>query len=277
MIIHSAADVRHFGDREYFEKINVQGTQNIFELVNVNPAIVFHHISTVGVVEDLLAEGKWDLLEGTTEMPEGLSVESVYTDTKMIAEKWILDQAKENKQVFVYRMGNLVGRYLDGKFQSNIDANAFYRMLKLMILGKKAPKVLWKVDFTPIDFASEVVVNSVLKTDNPQRVYHVSHPFPVTFEEVIAVLNDLGFDITLTEQGEYNAYILSDEMSEEVKHLAVAQLDGDGANDSNAVYDSINTMQALDPTTIPVLDKEYIGKLINHAISVGFIKEAVRA
>ena len=60
-----------------------------------------------------------------------------------IAEKWVLDKAKEGKQVFVYRMGNLVGRYSDGKFQRNIDANAFYRMLKLMILGKKAPKVLW--------------------------------------------------------------------------------------------------------------------------------------
>ncbi|MER2106577.1 MAG: amino acid adenylation domain-containing protein [Solibacillus sp.] len=276
-IIHCAADVRHFGDREHFEKINVKGTQNIFELVEVNPEIVFHHISTVGVVEDLLIEEKWHLLEGTNEMPDGLTVESVYTDTKMIAEKWVLDQVKEGKQVFVYRMGNLVGRYSDGKFQSNIDANAFYRMLKLMILGKKAPNVLWKVDFTPIDFASEVVVKSVLKTDNPQRVYHVSHPNPITFENVIAVLNELGFDITLVEQDAYNSYILSEGVSEEVKNLAVAQLDGDGANDTNAVYDSNNTMQVLELAHIPVLDKEYIGKLINHAISVGFIKEAVMA
>ena len=276
-IIHSAADVRHFGDRKHFEKINVHGTQNIFELVEMNPKIVFHHISTVGVVEDLLAEGKWDLLEGTTEVPDGLAVESVYTDTKMIAEKWVLDKAKEGKQVFVYRMGNLVGRYSDGKFQRNIDANAFYRTLKLIILGNKAPNVLWKVDFTPIDFASEVVVKSVLKTDNPERVYHVCHPNPITFENLIAVLNELNFDITLTEQDAYNAYILSEGVSEEVKNLAVAQLDGDGANDSNAVYDSNHTMQVLEFTNIPVLDKEYIGKLINHAIAVGFIKETVMA
>lgn len=276
-IIHTAADVRHFGNREHFEKINVQGTKNIFELVNVNPKIVFHHISTVGVVEDLLAEDKWHLLEGTTEMPDGLTVESVYTDTKMIAEKWVLDQAKEGKQVFVYRMGNLVGRYSDGKFQRNIDANAFYRMLKLIILGKKAPNVLWKVDFMPIDFASEVVVKSVLKRDNPQRVYHVSHPNPITFENLIGVLNELGFAITIEDQAAYNAYILSDAVSEEVKNLAVAQLDGDGANDSNAVYDSHNTMQVLAVDNIPVLDKVYIGKLIDHAMSVGFIKVAVMA
>ncbi|MER1999419.1 MAG: amino acid adenylation domain-containing protein, partial [Lysinibacillus sp.] len=237
-IIHSAADVRHFGEREHFEKINVQGTQNIFELVEVNPKIVFHHISTVGVVEGLLVEDKWRLLEGTTEMPNGLTLENVYNDTKMMAEKWVLDKVKEGKQVFVYRMGNLVGRYSDGKFQSNIDANAFYRMLKLMILGEKAPNVLWKVDFMPIDFASEVVVKSVLKTDNPQRVYHVSHPNPITFENLVAVLNELGFEITLVDQDAYNTYILSDEVSEEVKNLAVAQLDGDGAKDSNAVYDS---------------------------------------
>ena len=62
-----------------------------------------------------------------------------------------------------------------------------------------------------------------------------------------------------------------------VQSIILHHLDGDGANDSNAVYDSNNTMQVLELADIPVLDKAYIGKLINHAISVGFIKEAVMA
>lgn len=274
-VIHAAADVRHFGNREHFEKINVEGTKNVFDLVESNPAIVFHHISTVGVLDDLLREGKWGQLEGTTEMPDGLSVDSVYTDTKMMAEKFILDKVKEGKEVFVYRMGNLIGRYTDGMFQKNIDANAFYRMLKLMILGKKAPTVQWKVDFMPIDFASEVVVKSVLAHDKQQRVYHVAHPEPINFSEVIEVLNSLGHTIYLEEQDDYNTYIVSDVVGVEVQNLAVAQLDGDGANNSNAIYSSTNTMQVLGMDNIPVLGEEYIGKLIKHAIEVGFIKVAV--
>lgn len=275
-IIHSAADVRHFGDREHFEKINVHGTKNVFELVDINPDIVFHHISTIGIPHDLLAEGKWDLLEGNNEIPESLSLESVYTDTKLEAEKWVLNKVKEGKQVFIYRMGNLVGRNSDGKFQSNIDANAFYRMMKLLILGNKAPKVQWLVDFMPIDFASEVVVKSVLTNEHSQRVYHLCHPNPIHFKEFVSLLNDLDLDIELVERDIYDSYVLSNEVSDEVKNLAVAQLDGDGANDSNAIYDSNNTMEVLGITHIPNIDKEYIKKLILHAMEVGFMKENVK-
>lgn len=275
-IIHSAADVRHFGDREHFEKVNVQGTKNIFELVNFNSKIVFHHISTVGVVQDLLAEGKWDLLKETTEIPADLQLESVYTDTKMKAEKWILDKAKEGKQVFIYRMGNLTGRYSDGRFQSNINENSFYRMMKLMIMVNKAPKVQWMVDFTPIDFAAEVVVKSLLTTKHFQRVYHVCHPYPIEFEQFISILNDLDLDIEMVEKAFYEAYVLSGNVNEEVKNLAVAQLDGDGASDTNAIFDSKKTMKLLGINQLPKLEKEYLGKLIHYAIEEGFIKAVVK-
>lgn len=275
-IVHSAADVRHFGDREHFEKVNVHGTKNIFELVNYNEHIVFHHISTVGVIQDLLAEGKWDQLEGAEEFPAGLELESVYTDTKMKAEKWVLDQLKEGKQVFVYRMGNLSGRYSDGFFQSNINENSFYRMMKLMILVNKAPKVQWMVDFTPIDFAAQVVVKGVLTTKHAQRIYHVCHPNPITFEQFISLLNELDLEIDMVDKAYYDQYVLSDHVSDEVKNLAVAQLDGDGANDSNAVFDSKKTMEVLGVTELPKLENQYIGTLLHHAAELGFIKLATK-
>lgn len=275
-VIHSAADVRHFGDREHFEKVNVQGTKNVFGLVDINSKIVFHHISTVGIIQDLLAEGKWDLFKGATEIPDHLQLESVYTDTKMEAEKWILDQSKEGKQVFIYRMGNLTGRYSDGRFQNNINENSFYRMLKLMILVNKAPKVQWMVDFTPIDFAAEVVVQSLRTKKHTQRVYHVCHPEPIPFEQFVSILNELDLDIKMVDKAFYDTYVLSGHVNEEVKNLAVAQLDGDGANDSNAIFDSKNTMNRLGIHQIPKLDKTYMGKIINYAVTDGFIKVPVK-
>lgn len=276
-IIHSAADVRHFGNREHFEKVNVQGTKNLFELVDMNSKIIFHHISTVGVVQDLLTEGKWNSIKGMSEIPEDLQLESVYTDTKMKAEKWILDQAKVGKQVFVYRMGNLAGRYSDGHFQGNIDENAFYRMLKLMILVNKAPNVQWMVDFTPIDFAADVVVKSALTDEHAVRVYHVCHPNPIPFAQFVSILNKLDLSIEMVETAFYEDYILSDSMSEEIKNLAVAQLDGDGASDTNAVFDSQQTMNLLNIQHLPKIEKEYIGKLIQYASEQQFIKVAVYA
>lgn len=274
-IIHAAADVRHFGDRAHFEKVNVQGTKNIFELVHMNPEIVFHHISTVGVIQDLLTEGKWDSVKDMTEIPAELKLESVYTDTKMEAEKWVLDQAQKGKQVFIYRMGNLTGRYSDGRFQRNINENAFYRMLKLVLLVKKAPKVQWLVDFTPIDFAAEVVVKAVRTRKHMGRVYHVCHPNPITFDQFIGLLNELDLNIEMVEKAHYEDYVLSENVDEEVKNLGVAQLDGDGANDSNAIFESKNTMKRLAMNELPKLEKAYMAKLIDHAIKEGFLTVVV--
>lgn len=274
-IVHSAADVRHFGNREHFEKVNVLGTQHIFELVEINPAIVFHHISTVGVVQDLLGEGKWQALQSETRIPADLQLESVYTDTKLKAEKWILDKANEGKQVFIYRMGNLAGRYSDGHFQQNIHENAFYRMVKLMMLVNKAPNVQWMVDFTPIDFAAKVVVTSVLQQQHEKRIYHVCHPKPIPFARFVDILNELDFNIALVETNVYEDYVLNGTVDEEVQNLAVAQLDGDGAHDTEAVFASEATMQRLGITQLPQLEKQYVKKLIDYAVQVGFMKVAV--
>ena len=209
------------------------------------------------------------------EIQEQLELESVYTDTKLKAEKWILDQANAGKQVFVYRMGNLLGRYSDGQFQNNIHENAFYRMLKLMILVNKAPKVQWMV-FTPVDFAADVIVKSVAAKEQSVRVYHVCHPEPIPFEEFVGLLNELDLEIELVDKDYYESYILSDGMTEEVKNLAIAQLDGDGANDSNAIFDSRKTMQLLKIKNLPTVNKAYIGKLIiEYASEQQFIKVAV--
>ncbi len=271
-VIHSAADVRHFGEREHFEKINVEGTKHMLELLDVNPDLVFHHISTVGIVEDLLLEGKWMELEEKTNIPEDLQLNNVYTDTKLKAERLVLDKVKEGYQTFIYRMGNLTGRASDGVFQENIDSNAFYRMMKLMILVEKAPDVNWMVDFTPIDFASEVVTTSVLKTQHDRRVYHVNHPEPIHYRKFIDLLNEVGYKVELMDAIEYEEFVLNLETSEEARNLLVAQLDGDGARDSEAIFDSRDTMASLGIKNIPEINREYIKKLLDHAFEVGFIK-----
>ena len=63
----------------------------------------------------------------------------------------------------------------------------------------------------------------------------------------------------------------------DIKCLAVAQLDGDGASDTNAVFDSQQTMKLLKIQHLPKIEKEYIGKLIQYASEQQFIKLAVYA
>ncbi|MEI5906366.1 amino acid adenylation domain-containing protein [Bacillus spongiae] len=272
-IIHCAADVRHFGDRNHFEKINVLGTKNIIELLDKNQNIVFHHISTIGISQDLLSEGKWDKLEKNIESINNLTLDNIYTDTKLKAEKIVLDKINEGKNAFIYRMGNLTGRSDDGKFQKNIESNAFYRMMKLMILLKKAPKVNWLVDVTPVDFASDIVMKGVMKKIHTHRVYNVSHPNPIHFESLVDLFNEVGFEIDLIDKMSYEEYALNNKLTKEAKDLLVSQLDGDGAIDSRAVFDSSKTMRELNIAVkdVPIINKELIDKLLSEAERVGFI------
>lgn len=271
-VIHSAADVRHFGERSHFEKINVEGTRNVLDLVDVNPKVVFHHISTVGIIEEIFSEGKWEEFKENNGTNNNLTLENVYNDTKLMAENLVLSKLNEGKQVFVYRMGNLIGRYNDGKFQDNINNNAFYRMMKLMTMIGKAPKVNWMVDFTPVDFASEVVFKSVTEKSHKQRVYHISHPNPVSYDKFISLINDIGLNVEILDKDKYEDFVLTEKLPEEASNLVVSQLDGDGAIDSSAIYDSTKTMESLEILNIPVINTEYLSKIINYADKLGFME-----
>lgn len=50
-----------------------------------------------------------------------------YVRSKFEAENSVLRAIREDKlQASIFRMGNLTGRHLDGKFQPNMKENAFY-------------------------------------------------------------------------------------------------------------------------------------------------------
>jgi nucleoside-diphosphate-sugar epimerase len=150
-IIHAAADVRHFGSADQIERANVLGTAQLLEFAESVPGIRFHFISTISVPEELASEGQWEAVERTNEYAADLRVRNVYANSKLQAEKLVLEAAKRGLAVNVFRPANLTCHSLTGKFQINIDSNAFYRMIKAMLLLGKAPRADWHVDLTPID------------------------------------------------------------------------------------------------------------------------------
>ncbi|QKS48922.1 amino acid adenylation domain-containing protein (plasmid) [Paenibacillus cellulosilyticus] len=273
-VVHAAADVRHLGDEEQIFKTNVDATRHLLELAQSKPGVRFHHISTIGVPEQLALDGKWDSVELSGEMDAGLQVDNVYTNSKLEAEKLVIAAASQGLSVSIYRPGNIACHSLSGKFQTNIESNAFYRMIKGMLLLGKAPKVDCYIDVTPVDYASSTITDLMLKREAIGRVFHICNPNPITYMELIEMINKCGYGVETMEFGKYVQWLFDPAItkSKEALELAMAQLEGEGARDSEFLYDCEMTSAFLAPTSLrcAYTDLSFVDKLMAYASYIGY-------
>ena len=273
-IVHAAADVRHFGDERQFHRTNVEATRHLLELAESKPGVRFHHISTIGVPEQLAFDGKWQSVVETNDIDPELQVDNVYTNSKLEAEKLVLAAARRGLAVNVYRPGNITCHSLTGKFQTNIDSNAFYRMIKAMLLLGKAPEIHGYVDLTPVDYASSTIADLMLTKEAIGHVFHICNPNPITYMELVDLINRCGYRVDTMEFGAYVQWLFDPAApkSKEALELAMTVLEGDGAKDSNFVYGCETTSSCLGPTSLRCAhtDLSFVQKLLAYANYVGF-------
>ncbi|MGG3805994.1 amino acid adenylation domain-containing protein [Metabacillus fastidiosus] len=275
-IIHCGADVRHYGDYEHFSKVNKQSTEYLLEFAKSKDGLRFHYISTLGIPEDLALEGKWESTQSINELLN-ISLQNVYTNSKLESEK-ILFQAAEKYgiPITIYRAGNLSCHSKTGMFQKNIDSNAYYRMLKTMLTLKAAPKVEWFVDYTPIDYASGSIVALFKQDESVGRILHICNHEQIHYSKMIDYMKQCGYKVELKERAEYESWLFSENgIDPEILQLTIAQLEGDGAKDSNYRYACPETKNLLKGTGIicPNINEEFFTKMINYAVKVGYFPE----
>jgi amino acid adenylation domain len=279
-IIHSAADVRHFGEEEQFAKTNIAGTLALISLAKAcDKPVRFHHISTLGIPEDLALSGQWEEVVREQTLRPDLKVENLYTNSKMEAEKVLMSAAAEGLHVSIYRAGNLSCHSESGLFQRNIDSNSFYRMLKAMLLLGKAPKVQWEVDFTPIDYAGKSIVALALQPADSGRLFHICNPETIPYTKWVDLIRNYGYQVELLEPEAYTAWLFDASVpknAEGVK-LAIAQLEGDGAKDSGYRYGCEYTYEVLQElnVTCAAPDSRFMGVMLDHAVKIGYFPKVL--
>ncbi|RAV03458.1 non-ribosomal peptide synthetase [Paenibacillus sp. YN15] len=281
-IMHCAAEVKHFGDAEYFSRVNTASTERLLELARRNPQIRFHYISTLGIPEELALSGQWEAFTDSAAYPAEAYVENVYTQSKLEAERSvILACEKHGMPVTVYRVGNLCCRSDNGLFQSNIDNNAFYRMLKAMILLGVAPRAHCHVDITPVDYAGSAIAALAQRQGSLGGMFHICNPVQLSYEELVGYFQAYGYKIRFMELDEYEGWLLDAgaPKDEEGLKLAMAQLEGDGAKHSNWRFSCARTSPYLEEARIFCRkpDSELLEKLIKYAVSIGYFRRPVEA
>ncbi len=273
-IIHCGADVRHFGAAEQFNDVNVKGTKYLLELARRKKGIHFHYVSTLGIPEEL-ATNNWGPDEAQGNFNYDYKLDNVYTQSKLEAENLVRQANKQAIPISIYRVGNLTCHSETGKFQRNIDDNAFYRMIKSMLYLGKTPIAHWHVDFTPINYASQALVALACQPNSNGQVFHLCNPAPLPYLDFIEMIQDLGYQLETVTAQEYTNWLLYNEHTVEAQaylSLAIAQLEGDGASDSPFVFNCDKTQAFLAHTKIScaVPNPAFIRKLIHYGIKMEY-------
>lgn len=278
-VIHTAALVKHYGEYQEFQRVNVLGVQNILEF---SRGKYLTHISTTSVAGDYAGEKQKDLYFDETNLDIGQDFnENYYVQTKYEAEKMVLQHINEGLDGTVMRVGNLTGRYMDGVFQQNIQENKFYQILKSFVELGFIPNSLAKMrlEFTPVDLCSQAIVKLLGKRECGGKTFHLLNHNKLKTKDLIEILNDLGYKITSLKDALFNKYI-KDLTTNPDSYASLFGIIPDLKKgklnyNSSVAIDSRYSMKALKELNFiwPQIDAVYIRKIFNHALAVGFIKK----
>jgi len=283
VIIHSAANVKHFGNYEEFQEINVSGTMRMIDFAHAF-GLPLNHISTVSVSGDYLTEHP-EMRKRFTEKNFYIGqnyMDNLYVRSKFEAENLVLKAMDKGLDAAIYRMGNLTGRYCDGMFQKNIGENAFYNRLKSIIDMKAVPKYLLSqsIDLTPVDYAGRFVAVLSMKQESQGRVFHLYNHNKIRIKDLIDMFHALSINIEVLDQKKYINFVKEISMnSAKQNSLAGIINDLNGSEILNyrfpVVPDSRITREYIKKYGLewPDVDLEYIRKLVGHMKMVKFISE----
>ncbi|KEO83516.1 non-ribosomal peptide synthetase [Tumebacillus flagellatus] len=264
-IIHSAADVRHYGDAEHFDQINVEGTRQLLEIARRRPGVRFHHVSTMTVLE----------ASPDDEYGQAL-LENVYVASKTRAEELVREACEEGIPCTVYRAGNLIGHSKTGKFQRNIDSNAFYRMIRAMLTLKAAPDVRSFIDLTPVDYAASALVHLAGRRETVGRAIHLCNWEQTSHTSMIQLLQSFGYHIQLLHPQAYQDFLFRESSTQnETLQLIIAQMEGDGTRETTVKFSCIETQLLLQGSQIRCAkpDPLLLFHMVKYAIAIGYFPQ----
>ncbi|MFC9541874.1 amino acid adenylation domain-containing protein [Lysinibacillus sp. NPDC056959] len=271
-IIHCGGDVRHYGDREHFIQVNVESTKYLLEM-SKDARARFHYISTISISGHAPHDAK-EFLFSERDFDRGQQLDNVYVESKFLAEKLVREAIKEGVPATVYRVGNLVGRTLDGRFQENIEGNAFYRLIKAILLLQIAPDIHTYIDLVPIDFASKAIVQLVCTKETEGETFHISNPVQLEWKPFVEYLKQSGHPIKIVNTEQFMNLFKDNTLSDKQKYaleLMVPLLEETAENSLSipTCQDTQRFLQVVD-VVCELPNAKFVSNLIDHGSHLGF-------
>ena len=210
LVINCAANVSHFGKYETFYKTNVQSVKYVIDFCKKNNKKLYH-ISTMGVAglaldsTSLSRKKKNNVIFDESSLYIGQRPETVYSYTKFQAEIEVLNEIQKGLDGYIMRMGNLMPRMSDGRFQENVLDNEFLNKIASFIKIGAIPQNLMKysLEITPVDYAAKAICKIIEHPTEQNRVFHIYDDKKVKMNRCLKTLKFENCDIKVLPEKEF--------------------------------------------------------------------------
>ncbi|WP_407375056.1 amino acid adenylation domain-containing protein, partial [Methanobrevibacter sp.] len=269
-IVNCAAIVKHYSADDYIFRVNVDGVINGLEFAKANN-IKFVQVSTVSVLtypRDETISVEFD--ERSFYYSQDLT--NKYVNSKFLAERKVLEYAANGLDVKIVRVGNLMGRYYDGKFQKNYETNAFLNNLKALVKIKSISESIYndEVEMSPINMTAKSLL-ALSKTPAKCRVFNCNISNIIHNYDIIEVLNSFGYEIEKVSNKEF-VEICKNNMDENIQGLITSETSIDDEEPYEEYVNNEQTRTILHELNVdwPEIDKEYLKRVITYLNKVNF-------
>ena len=263
-VINSAAIVKHLGNYEMFRKTNIESVENLIRFCETSNHIHLVHISTLSVSGTLNHEHPTYFTEEDLYLGQSIS-HNIYIKTKFEAEQLLAKKIEDGLNATIFRLGNISWRTNDGKFQINEEDNLFYNVIKFILLTKCLPNSSksTEINISPVDLCAKLIL-MILEKNNIYNLYHIYNENTFSLEELVLLLNELGFNIQFVDQKVYQNTIMNLNDSSSLLAKVTEFLKQEESQKNTISISSPYTNKVLNQIhfTWPKLTKDYLQKKI---------------
>lgn len=205
-LINCAACVKHFANDNSIEFVNVHGVENLIALCQKKNAkmIQISTTSIPGAHTEETYKANVKMYEDKLFVVDDMN--NQYGQSKYRAELLMIQAIKNGMRGKIIRVGNLMGRYSDGEFQTNMHSNAFLNALRGFVAIGKCP-ISHSTDpmsFSPIDCTAKAVV-LLSGTNDKFTAFNADSRWTFDEMKLIDVLNHCGLPVIPSKDEEYYA------------------------------------------------------------------------
>ena len=193
-VYHCAADVRHYAEEDAIMDTNVNGTKNTIAFCR-DAGAYLGFVSTLSVGGEKILPAHKARYFGLKEIEFDENcvdigqnwTDSVYIRSKFFAEAEVKKAAANGLKAKILRVGRLVGRAADGKFQQNQESNYFFNVITGMARLGAVPLDVSDILFelTAVDSCAKAVITAM---DAQMDVMHLSNPYGIPLGTIIETL-----------------------------------------------------------------------------------------